>query len=97
MQRQSIRSEDTLHIVECTCSNETLKMPLNGFQARRCGNSMVKRAMAEPYSPKQPKWVSGGWGNFKFTQMNVTLIQNVLGKTYIYVLKSLQTLLNKYS
>ena len=46
---------------------------------------MLKRDMAKSDSPKQPKWVSGGWGNFKFTQLNVTLIQNVLGKTYIYI------------
>ena len=34
--------------------------------------------------PQKQQRVSGGWGNFKRSHMNVTLIQNVLGRTYIY-------------
>ena len=62
-------------------------------QGNRAGST--KKVWPETRSPKQAR-VSGGWGNFKITHMNVTLIQNVLGK-HIYILKSLQTYLNEYS
>ena len=49
---------------------------------------MLKSAMAEPYSPKQPKWVSGGWGNWKF-QIHATechLDPKCFGENiYIYI------------
>ena len=86
-----VKSHFTSRIVNAW--SETHGMPFYGFPLRICGAMEATRAKAEKYPLKQPKWVCGGRGNFKFTQMNVTLIQNVLGKTYI--LKSLQTLLNK--
>ncbi len=52
-------------------------------QGNRAGST--KKVWPETRSPKQAR-VSGGWGNFKITHMNVTLIQNVLGKhIYIYI------------
>ena len=41
-------------------------------------------AITKINSPKQQR-VCGGWGKFQINALNVTLIQNVLGKTYTEV------------